>query len=209
MFWKSLAVISILALIGLVYSFLSFRTEINQVYLAPDPYVYTSSENFDVTIVEFSDYGCLPSKKMHALIKSAAEKDGKVRYIPRPILVSKDPVAREVFLLLYASAHQGALPLIHDKLYELWPVKDINVVKDYARSIGLDIKKLESDMRLPITARAVDLNREYFDKLQFKVTPTLMLASEYVFTRAIYTLSKEGLTTEMLLEKFHEARQWF
>jgi protein-disulfide isomerase len=209
MFWKSLAVIFVLAVIGIGYSFLEFRSNLHHVYRAPEPYMQVAPDGSDLIVVAFMDYGCPASKALHMMMKEAAAKDGKIQYIPRPVLVSDDPLARQALLLLYASARQEAFPYINDKLHELWPLKDLTPVIDYAKSIGLDTVLLQKDMELETTKEAIDLNDQYFKEWLFKATPSVLISSKAMDTKAIYIPSKEAPTVEMFLEKFKEAREWF
>src|SRR5262245_164024 len=59
----------------------------------------TGAEDADVTIVEFLEYSCSNCRIVHPVIQQAVQKDGKVRYIVRPLATDEgqDPLAQFVY----------------------------------------------------------------------------------------------------------------
>ena len=97
---------------------------------------------------------------------------------------------------------------MHEKIFELWPIKDMDVLMGYAKSVGIDTLKLEKDMKLLTTEEAVDLNQKYYDQWKFQATPTVLIGTAGMGTKAIYVPKTEA-TVEEFLEHFKQARRWY
>ena len=209
MFWRALAIILVLAAGGISYSFLQFRSELHGVYVVPDDHAISTSSDTDLYVVDFLDYSCEFSRKLHPILKEAVERDGKIRYIPRPLVAPDDAMGNEALLFLYATAQQGAFAKVNEKLFEIWPIEKMDVLMDYAKSLGLDTLKIEADMKTSEAMKAVSDNRKYYSDWRFSGTPTILIATEWMGTKAIYIPRDKDTTVRELLEGFEKSRGWF
>ena len=208
MFWKTLAAVFLIVVVFIGYSFLQFRSELHVVYDAPPSYAVTPAQ-YDLTVVEFVDYGCQFSKSIHPKLKQAINQDGHVKHIIRPLVHPDLPEGREALLFLYAAGLQGAFDRTSEKLFEIWPVRDMQVLMDFAKAEGLDGGKIETDMQSPEVQSAVDQNMQYYEAWKFQSTPTIMIATPFLGTKAIYRAGKDEPSVREFTERFNLARQWF
>lgn len=183
--------------------FFNLRQEFFKVYTAPEIY-QVAAPDADLTIVEFSRYGCDHCKALHPVLMDAIKSDGKIRYIPRPVSFDDKQNAR-VIAAVYAAAQQGKLLEMQDKIYESAPVSDDETLFKIAKAAGLDTEKLSRDMNSAEVQKQISENEAYFKTWGLSATPTLLIGKA-----AIYLPRENTPSTEGLLDKFEQARAaWF
>jgi len=110
-----------------------------------------------VTIYEFSDFQC-PHCKMAAphLKEIVEESNGKVKmffkYYPLPM----HPKAREAAKAAIAADKQGKFWEMHDLLFKNQDDLQTANFDDFAKEIGLDVKRFRSDMQSPETEKKIE-----------------------------------------------------
>jgi protein-disulfide isomerase len=133
----------------------------------------------DVTIVEFFDYNCPYCKTVAPALKKAIEADGKVRLVYKefPILSPESEVAAKFAL---AANLQGKYVPFHDALLARKGKADEAGAVEVAKSVGLDLAKLKTDMAKPEIADAIKKNRMLARELNMRGTPAFVIGNEVV-----------------------------
>ncbi|MFA6301715.1 MAG: DsbA family protein [Legionella sp.] len=130
----------------------------------------------NVTVVEFFDYQCIHCKKMAPTIDALVKKDSGLRVVYKefPIFGKSSEVASKVAI---AAGMQGKYSQMHDALMKVDKRLDDQVVMDTAKSIGLDMKKLATDMNSKEVSDILDANRKLAEKLHLMGTPAFIVAA--------------------------------
>ncbi|MCK5284065.1 MAG: thioredoxin domain-containing protein [Alphaproteobacteria bacterium] len=171
-------------IIALIAGFLSY--DIYRLYTGIGssgnvPAEYTlGSQDADITVVEFLDYGCKYCSEVHPIITSAVKQDGNVRYIPRP-LPMEDQEATRAAILAYAAGKQGKFIEMHDLLIKNYRVIDDAVISELGQKIGLDIDQLNIDIEDTGVIKDINKNARIFKKIGENRTPAFVLNNKIVF----------------------------
>ena len=136
----------------------------------------TGNPKGNVTVVEFFDYQCIHCKKMSPTIESLVKKDSDLRVIYKefPIFGKSSEMASRVAL---AAGMQGKYQAMHDALFKIEKRIDNKLVMESAKSIGLDMAKLKTDMDSKEVTAILDDNRQLAEKLHLMGTPAFIVAS--------------------------------
>lgn len=128
----------------------------------------------DVTIVEFFDYNCPFCRRVKPEISELMQRDQNVRLVYRewPILGPGSVYAARAAL---ASREQGKYEEFHWALMALDGRADEPTVLKTAKSIGLDIEKLQENMNAPEIESHIALSMELADGLNITGTPTFII----------------------------------
>lgn len=129
-----------------------------------------------VTMVEFFDYQCIHCKKMGPTIASLIKKDSNLRVIYKefPIFGKSSELASQAAL---AAGMQGKYMQMHDALLNVDKRLDDKLVMATAKSIGLDMAKLQKDMTSKKVTDLLDANRQLAEKMHLMGTPAFIIAS--------------------------------
>jgi len=130
----------------------------------------------NVTIVEFFDYQCIHCKKMSPIIDSLIKKDSDLRVVYKefPIFGKSSELASRAAL---AAGMQGKYKEMHNALISIDKRLNDQIVMATAKSLGLDMKKLKTDMQSKEVTAILDANRELAEKLHLMGTPAFIVAS--------------------------------
>lgn len=130
----------------------------------------------NVTIVEFFDYQCIHCKKMSPVMDSLVKKDSGLRIIYKefPIFGKTSETASRAAL---AAGMQGKYLKMHEALLKLEKRLDDKIVMDTAQSVGLDLKKLKTDMESKEVTEVLESNRQLAEKLHLMGTPAFIVGS--------------------------------
>ncbi|MCW8397823.1 DsbA family protein [Legionella sp. PATHC035] len=130
----------------------------------------------NVTIVEFFDYQCIHCKKMSPIIDSLIKKDSDLRVVYKefPIFGKSSELASRAAL---AAGMQGKYQEMHNALIGIDKRLNDQIVMATAKSLGLDMKKLKTDMQSKEVTAILDANRELAEKLHLMGTPAFIIAS--------------------------------
>lgn len=109
-----------------------------------------------VTIYEFSDFQC-PHCKMAApmLKKIVEESNGKVKLVFKQYPLPMHPKAREASKATIAAHKQGKFWEMHDLLFENQDDLQTANLEDYAKKLGLDLKRFKADMQSKDTDKKI------------------------------------------------------
>lgn len=130
----------------------------------------------NVTIVEFFDYQCIHCKKMSPVLDSLVKKDSDLRIVYKefPIFGKSSELASRAAL---AAGMQGKYQAMHNALISVNKRLSDQIVMDTAKSVGLNLKKLKTDMQSKEITAILDANRELAEKLHLMGTPAFIVAS--------------------------------
>ena len=130
----------------------------------------------NVTVVEFFDYQCIHCKKMEPVISELLKKDTNLRVIYKefPIFGEGSEIASKAAL---AAAMQGKYLPLHVALLNVQKRLDEKVVMETAKSVGLDMVKLQKDMKSDAVKEALVSNRELAEKMHLMGTPAFVVAA--------------------------------
>ncbi len=111
-----------------------------------------------VTIVEFFDYNCGYCKRSTDWVKDIMEKHGddiRVVFKELPLLDGRTKTSRNAAKVALAAARQGKYSTIHFSLMNERSLTSDRVMK-IAEKAGLDMDKLEKDMKDPALERQIN-----------------------------------------------------
>ncbi|WP_240002302.1 DsbA family protein [Oleisolibacter albus] len=133
----------------------------------------------DVTLVEFFDYNCGYCKRTHPERVEAVKKDGKVRLVYKefPILA---PSSMEAAKAALAAQRQGKYEAMHTALMTHQGKLDTDTIREIAKGVGLDVKKLEDDMGDPAIQKEIQANLDLGPKLGIRGTPGFIVGDTIV-----------------------------
>ena len=127
-----------------------------------------------VTIYEFSDFQC-PHCRMAApmLKKVVEESNGKVKLVFKQYPLPGHPRARDAAKATVAAQKQGKFWEMHDLLFENQEVLQTANLDDYAKKLGLDMKRFKADMASKETEKKVDADIAEGHKAGVDSTPSI------------------------------------
>ena len=133
----------------------------------------------DVTIVEFFDYNCPYCKRAMPEIAALFAEDPNVRLVLRewPILSEGSVFAARAAL---ASRVQGRYAEMHDALMGMRGKVEAETVLRVARDLGLDVEKLQTDMKAPEVEEHIATSLRLADALGFNGTPSFVIGDQLV-----------------------------
>jgi len=133
----------------------------------------------EVTLVEFFDYRCGYCKRAAGAVTQLQKDDARVRIVYKdlPILGEASELAAKAAL---ASKAQGK----HQAFHEALLAANGDITKDsilsIAGEVGLDAKRLETDMANPEWQSVIDRNRALARDLGINGTPGFIVGTELV-----------------------------
>ncbi len=133
----------------------------------------------DVAIVEFFDYRCPYCRKVAKNIKRAIEEDGNIRLIMKefPILGPQSIQAARAAL---AAAKQGKYEEFHWTLMLKPGDMSDPHIRTVARELGLDVERLEADMKSKEIENMIRRNRGLATALAIRGTPAFVIGNTLV-----------------------------
>ena len=133
----------------------------------------------DVVVVEFFDYQCGYCKRVFPAFKSVMESDNNIRVLWKemPIL---GPVSRFAARAAMASEKQGKYFDYHVALMELKGRLTEDKVMQVAHELGLDMKKLVTDMAAPEIDLYLDETLQLAQSLGINGTPAFLFGDQLV-----------------------------
>lgn len=133
----------------------------------------------DVTVVEFFDYNCPYCKSVAPRLAKLLESDGNIRFVYKewPILGPASEVAARAAL---AARKQGKYETFHRRLMNLKGGLAVEVILDAAKSVGLDLARLEKDMASAEISEIIGRTRKLADSLGITGTPAFVIGDVLV-----------------------------
>jgi protein-disulfide isomerase len=148
---------------------------------AGDP--VTGNSNGRVTLVEFFDYRCSHCMAMSPILHSIVSKNADVRVVYKefPIRGKTSVFAAKAAL---AANNQGKYIELHDAMLDSDNLDETKVLS-LAKSVGLDVDKLQTDMNSVAIEEAIRENYELARQMGIYGTPTFYIApnnaSDYAY----------------------------
>ncbi|HXI99884.1 MAG TPA: DsbA family protein [Micropepsaceae bacterium] len=136
--------------------------------------------NAKVTVAEFFDYRCPHCKASMAAMKHLVDGNPNIRvaFIERPILTPDSLWAAQAAV---AARRQGDKYVpFHFALMATTGELPKDRILDIAKSVGLDVAKLEKDMADPAVLDSIKASNGLADKLHFDGTPTFVINDKII-----------------------------
>jgi len=142
----------------------------------------------DVTIVEFFDYNCGYCKSMFPAMIETLKEDGKVRLVMKefPILAPSSITASKAAL---AAVKQNKYADLNIAMLSHKGALSDQTVMELAKGAGLDVSRLQADMKAPDLDKVIARNTDLASALDVTGTPTLIIGK----TITAGSLSKDKL----------------
>ncbi len=206
MFYRGLTIALVLLSAYVGVSFIQLRSELFKVYDAP-PEVVIGAQGADLTIVEFVLYNCEACRSIYGPFQAAMRKDGKIRYIPRPVAYeNENPGQTERVYLTYAAAKQGKF----EQTFNYFMTNDVTLdqrgYEDLAGELGLDLERLKTDMESEDVKKTLAENEKFFDDWYLQSTPAFLMGQKAIFR---IRSTDEIPTEEEFIGMFEKARSFF
>lgn len=133
----------------------------------------------DVTIVEFFDYNCPYCKRAAPEVDALLLADKNVRLVLRewPILSEGSAFAARAAL---ASRAQGKYAEFHEALMTMRGKLEAETVLRIAGETGLDVEKLQNDMKSPEVEEHIATSMRLADALGFNGTPAFVVGDQLI-----------------------------
>ena len=158
----------------------SRRIEENHAALYEDTgSVVAGNVDGDVTMVEFFDYNCPYCKRVYPTLVQLREDDDGLRFIYKefPILGPASVFAARAAL---ASRNQNKYAEFHDALMSRREKLTNEIILATARAIGLDVARLERDMKAPELDQIISRNMDLAERLQLTGTPSFIIGETLI-----------------------------
>jgi protein-disulfide isomerase len=152
----------------------------NQALLTDPKYAHIAgNEKGDITVVEFFDYNCPYCRQSLKDIEKLMDADKNVRVIFKeyPILGKASTTASIAAL---ASRKQGKYMEFHTALLSAKGRINDEQITSIAKTVGLDVDKLKSDMKSADVLEAHKKNMEVGQKLGINGTPTFIFNDQVI-----------------------------
>lgn len=133
----------------------------------------------EITLVEFYDYRCGYCKKAAQAVTELQKDDLRVRVVYKdfPILGEPSELAAKAAL---ASQAQGKHQVFHEALFASHADMTKEEILKIAVGVGLDAKRLETDMANPQWQAVIEKNRALAQDLGISGTPGFIVGNELV-----------------------------
>jgi protein-disulfide isomerase len=127
-----------------------------------------------VTLIEFFDYQCIHCKKMAPVIAELIKNDSNLKVVFKefPIFGKSSDMASRAAL---AAGMQGKYQAMHEVLIKQDKRLNDQIIMDAAKSLGLNLNKLKTDMQSKVVSDALDANRQLAEKLHLMGTPAFII----------------------------------
>ena len=132
-----------------------------------------------VTIYEFSDYNCGYCKRIFADLQSVLSELPDVKLVVKefPILAESSVVAAKAAI---AAQRQGKFPDFHRTMMTWRGRIDEKAVLSAARTAGLEIDRLQTDMEDDLTLSVLTKTRAAATALEIRGTPALVIGDRLI-----------------------------
>ena len=151
-------------------SILKAHTDLLQSSLTPS----SGGTGTDVTMIEFFDYQCAPCRASYPELQQVRTTEPDVRYIcgQLPIYGSHSIMAARAAV---AAHRQDLFKEFHHALMTTDAGLDMKMIFATAEKVGLDIEKLQADMRDPLVHQYLEEIRALAEVLEVTGTPSFII----------------------------------
>lgn len=133
-------------------------------------------ENAPVTIVEFSDFQCpFCSRAIESVEKVMETYPGKVRLVFRQFPLDFHPQAQKAAEASLCAADQGKFWELHDLMFQNQQALQVDQLKEYAKTVGLDAEKFNKCLESGEKAAQVAADMEAGKKAGVRGTPAFFI----------------------------------
>ncbi len=152
-----------------------------------------------LVLIEFYDYRCGFCKQAAPAVAQLQKEDSRVRIVYKnlPILGESSELAAKAAL---ASKVQGRHQLFHETLLATTEDLTRGKILQIANDIGLDMKRIETDMDSPEWQAVIEHNRELAKNLGITGTPGFIVGTEVSLgaldLKGLKELLKRGTTPQ-------------
>jgi len=128
----------------------------------------------DVTVIEFMDYNCSWCKKAMKEVADIAEIDKNVRFVFKefPIFGAGSEFAAKAAM---AAARQNKYWELHQALFQHEGQVNEDVTRQLAAELGIDVAKMENDMKDETITNAIAATQALAISLQINGTPAFIV----------------------------------
>jgi protein-disulfide isomerase len=140
---------------------------------------FAGNPNGDVTVVEFFDYNCGFCRRALPDIVKLVENDDKVKVVFKELPIFGDD-SEDAAKAVLAAGKQGKYFEMHQKLYSEPGKANKEKALKIAQELGLDIPKLETEMKDPSVQQALDEAKELAQKLGLQGTPLYLIGDRTI-----------------------------
>ena len=140
-----------------------------------------------ITIVEFADYQCPYCARSEAMIEEAlAAYPTQARFVFKHFpLTSSHPQAMPAALAAVAAQRQGKFWEMHEVLFANQRALSNEQLLEYARKLGLDMKRFEADMASDEVKSQVEEDRRLARRAGVRGTPTVFVNGRLLQNRSL------------------------
>lgn len=161
-----------------------------------------ATEEADLLLVEFLQYGCGYCQSVHPSYRSALNQDRKVAYSPRPIALGNED-SRQAAILVYAAGEQGKFIQAHEFMINYPDISDSDLALKMAQALSLDLEKLLQDSATEEIIAQIENNENTLAAIGFYDIESFILSRSRVFLLP----KKEGLSPRDVSTLFQNARR--
>jgi len=163
--------------------------------------ITTGPKDAKVTLIEYADFQCPACGAYHPIVKQLLKDfNGKILFVYRffPLTtVHKNAFASAS--VAYAALQQGKFWEMHDMLFEHqsdWAevIDPTNIFLGFAKSLGLDVTKLQSDMQAQSTKDFINTEANAGTAIGINATPTFFINGKSIQNPPGYDAFKQHIT---------------
>lgn len=128
-----------------------------------------------ITIVEWADFECPACRAASSTLSELVKKNQNVRLVFKNYPLDIHPNAEKAARAAMAAHRQDKFWEMHDALFSADPPLTKERMEQLAKSIGLDMKQFDQDLRSEEVADAVARDRKQGEVVRLRATPTLFI----------------------------------
>jgi protein-disulfide isomerase len=147
-------------------------------FYVANPAMVEGRSDAPVTIVEFFDYHCHACYLAYPVLQRYVKSHPEVRLVLRPVAIL-GPTSVLAARAAVAAIKQGSFSQLTHELMAVAPALTQDSALLIARHMGLNLRRLESDMNSAFVSKILDENARLAQRIQLKGTPTYVLAQTH------------------------------
>ena len=151
----------------------------NAVFNDPDAPVMGNPQGKTV-LVEFSDYNCGFCRKSMPEVAALLKSDPKLKLVIHEIPIFGEG-SRHAAMAALAARDQGKYPEFHRALMSMKGKAEEASVLRVAREVGLDVERLQRDMKSRRITAQIDRSLSLADEIGLVGTPSFVVGERAVF----------------------------
>lgn len=166
----------------------------------------------DITLIEFFDFQCPYCKRMAPMFADLIKQDPNVRIVFKQLPIFGDESECAARAALAAAQQGNKYFAFHNALMKASIPFTHSEILDVAKSVGLDVKKLQADMNNSNITQELKTNEDLANDLGLVGTPAFIVAkvavTDHSVTKPTDSIFIPGAVTQKILEQaIQQARQ--